>query len=219
MKSPALAATASFSAVAVSAALICAPGAAARTAAPGAEPGAAARPAAAAPQAGSGSAARTATPTAAAPRTDPGSAAAPQVRVDQVGYPPAAPKTAFVMLPRAVRSVRFAVQGPHGGVYLTGRSSDYLGRWNASYGAVYKLDFSAFRHPGTYRIKIISPARRRLPRVRDRQPAGAVSPAGAQRGSLFHLRTGRRQRRPVGTEPQAGQPHRPPRPRVRRPAI
>ena len=41
--------------------------------------------------------------------------------------------------------------------YLTGRSSDYLGRWNASYGAVYKLDFSDFRHPGTYRIKIISP--------------------------------------------------------------
>src|ERR1700751_2754467 len=135
MKPSALAATATFSAVAVSAALICAP-AAARTAAPGAEPGAAARPAAAAPRPGSGS-------------------PAPQVRVDQVGYPPAASKTAFVMLPRAVRSVRFAVPGPHARIFLTGRSTEDLGPWNASYGAVYKLDFSAFRHPGTYHIKII----------------------------------------------------------------
>ena len=115
MKHLPLAATAAFGSVAVSAALISAPGAAARTAAPGAEPGAAAHPAAAAPRAGSGS-------------------VAPQVRVDQVGYPPTAPKTAYVMLPRAVRSVRFAVQSPRGGVYLTGRSTDDLGRWNASYG-------------------------------------------------------------------------------------
>src|SRR5215469_15639634 len=148
MKPSALAATATFGAVAVSAALICAPGAAARTAAPGAEPGAAARPAAAAPRPGSGS------------------AAAPQVRVDQVGYPPTAPKTAFVMLPRAVSSVRFVVQSPRGGVYLTGRSTDDLGRWNAGYGAVYKLDFSAFQRAGTYQIKIISPAAAVSPRSR-----------------------------------------------------
>jgi hypothetical protein len=32
--------------------------------------------------------------------------------VDQVGNPPAAAKTAFVMLPRAARSVRFVVQDP-----------------------------------------------------------------------------------------------------------
>ena len=92
-----------------------------------------------------------------------------------MGYPPAAPKTAFVMLPRAVRSVRFAVRGPRGDVYLTGRSTDDLGRWNASYGAVYKLDFSASRHPGTYQIKIIS-------------PAAAVSPAFliASSPALYH---------------------------------
>jgi endoglucanase len=129
-----------------SAALIGVPGAAARTAAPGAKPGAAARPAAAAPGVAS--------------------AAAPQVRVDQAGYPPTASKTAFVMLPRAVPSVRFVVADPHGGVHLTGRSTDDLGRWNAGYGAVYKLDFSALRRPGTYQIKIIS-------------PAAAVSPAFA----------------------------------------
>ena len=97
-----------------------------------------------------------ATAAAAAPRS--ASAAAPQVRVNQVGYPPASAKAAFVMLPRAVRSVRFALEGPHGGIYLTGRSADDLGRWNARYGAVYRLSFSAFRHPGSYRIRIISPA-------------------------------------------------------------
>src|SRR5215470_8559610 len=106
MKPSALAATATFSAVAVSAALICAPA------------------------------------------------------------PPPAPKTAFVMLPRAVASVRFVVQSPRGGVYLTIRSTDDLGRWNASYGGVYKLDFSAFQRAGTYQIKIVS-------------PAAAVSPAFA----------------------------------------
>jgi endoglucanase len=157
VKPSALAVTATFGAVAVSAALICAPGAAARTAAPGGKPGAAARPAAAAPRSGSAS------------------AAAPQVRVDQVGYPPAAAKTAFVMLPRAAGSVRFVVADSRGGVRLTGRSTDDLGRWNAGYGAVYKLDFSALRHPGTYRIKIVS-------------PAAAVSPAfaiGSPR-ALYH---------------------------------
>src|SRR5215469_5985352 len=104
MKPSALAVTATFGAVAAAAALICAPGAAARTAAPGANPGAAARPAAAAPGFGP--------------------AAAPQVRVDQVGYPPAASKTAFVMLPRAAGSVRFVVTDPRGGVRLSGRSTD-----------------------------------------------------------------------------------------------
>jgi hypothetical protein len=64
------------------------------------------------------------------------------VRVDQAGYPPAASKTEFVMLPRAVGSVRFVVADPHGGVRLTGRSTDDLGRWNAGYGAAYKLDFT-----------------------------------------------------------------------------
>ena len=81
-----------------------------------------------------------------------------QVRVNQVGYAPASAKTAFVMLPRHVASVRFALQSPRGSVYLTGRSTDDLGRWSAAYQAVYRLDFSAFRHPGRYRIAITSPA-------------------------------------------------------------
>jgi len=82
----------------------------------------------------------------------------PAVRVNQVGYPPASAKIAYVMLPRPVRIVRFALENPPGGVYLTGQSTDYLGRWSRAYQAVYRLDFSAFRHPGTYRIAVTSPA-------------------------------------------------------------
>jgi endoglucanase len=128
MKTRSLTTTAALSAVAVCAALVSAPGAGAQTAAPG----------------------------SAAPTV--GAAAPAQVRVNQVGFTPTSAKTAFVMLPRAVRGVRFALQSPGGSVYLVGRSSDDLGRWSASYGAVYELNFSAFRHPGSYRIRLTSPA-------------------------------------------------------------
>jgi hypothetical protein len=90
-----------------------------------------------------------------APGTD---TAAPVVRVNQVGYPVASPKTAFVMLPVPVRSVRFVLESTHGAIYLRGHSSDDLGGWNARYRAVYELNFSAFEHPGSYRIRLTSPA-------------------------------------------------------------
>jgi endoglucanase len=81
---------------------------------------------------------------------------------------------AFAMLPRAVSSVAFTVTGRRGVVYR-GQSADNVGRWNASYRAVYQLDFSALRRPGSYRIEI-------------QGPPSAVSPpfriAGAQ--ELYH---------------------------------
>jgi len=80
--------------------------------------------------------------------------AAPAVRVNQVGYTPRSSKVAFAMLPRRVSSVRFAVVGSHGVVYR-GSSTDDVGRWNASYRAVYQLDFSALCHLGSYRIELL----------------------------------------------------------------
>jgi endoglucanase len=106
------------------------------------------------------------TAAALAASTAPAAAAAlpaPVVRVDQVGYTPGSPKVAFAMLPRAVSSVSFAVIGPRGVVYR-GRSADDVGRWNRNYRAVYQLDFSAVRHPGSYRVEISG-------------TPGAVSPA------------------------------------------
>jgi hypothetical protein len=97
-----------------------------------------------------------------APVTD----AAPQVRVDQVGYPPAGPKVAYVMLPRRVNSVSFTVSGD-GGRVLAGRASRDLGRWNARYQAVYQLVFTPLARQGSYRIRISAGG------------ASAVSPAFA----------------------------------------
>ena len=113
-------------------------------------------------------AAAQAAPASSAPGTT--GAAAPVVRVNQVGYPAASPKIAFVMLARPVRDVRFVLESPPGAVYLRGHSSDDLGRWNANYGAVYELNFSAFVHPGSYRIKVTSPATAVSPTFRIASP-------------------------------------------------
>ena len=77
-------------------------------------------------------------------------AAAPQVRVNQVGYASDASKVAYLMLPAKVSSVSFAVQGGQHTYY--GTSADDVGSWNASYHAVYLLNFSALHRPGSYRI-------------------------------------------------------------------
>jgi endoglucanase len=92
----------------------------------------------------------TAVPAAGAAATKP---AAPEVRVNQVGYTPQDSKVAFAMLPRRVSSVSFVVTGSHGVVYR-GRSTDDVGRWNASYPAVYQLNFSALCRLGRYRIEL-----------------------------------------------------------------
>ena len=114
-----------------------------------------------------------AAPAAAAP-VAPAKHATPEVRLNQVGYAPQSSKVAFAMLPAPVASVAFAVVGSHGVVY-TGRSADDVGTWNAGYGAVYQLDFSALRASGTYRIEIA-------------EPGAAASPAFriAGRAALYH---------------------------------
>ena len=85
------------------------------------------------------------------------STAAPEVRVNQVGYPAAGPKVAFVMLARPVRSVSFQVTTPYGVAYQ-GTSADDVGSWNSNYRAVYQLTFSAVQAPGVYQVRITSPA-------------------------------------------------------------
>ena len=84
-------------------------------------------------------------------------AAAPMVRVNQVGYPAAGSKVAYVMLARPVRSVTFEVITPYG-VAFRGTSSTDAGPWNSAYRAVYQLTFSGLRVPGVYRVRVLSPA-------------------------------------------------------------
>jgi endoglucanase len=95
----------------------------------------------------SSSAQATPAPTAAQP-------AAPEIRVNQVGYQPAAPKAAYVMLPARVASVPFTVTNSRGAVVYRGVSRDDVGGWNSRYKAVYLLSFSGLRCPGTDRVRV-----------------------------------------------------------------
>src|SRR5580692_5070449 len=63
--------------------------------------------------------------------------AAPEIRLNQVGYQPSAPKSAYVMLPARVASVPFTVIDANGKVVYRGVSRDNVGAWNSGYQAVY----------------------------------------------------------------------------------
>lgn len=97
----------------------------------------------------------TATRLFARPGASPRAAAPPAavVRIDQVGYTPGGSKIAYAMLTTRAPRVRFTVRD-RGGRILGGVSSPSLGRWNARYAAVYRLDFTELRRVGAYRIEL-----------------------------------------------------------------
>ena len=146
---------------------------------------------------------------------------APVVRVNQVGYAPGSPKVAFAMLPRHGEPASASRSSAAGGVVFRGRSADDVGRWNASYRG--RLPARLLR----------AEAARQLP---DRRSPAAPSRRVARRSGspgrpqLYHgwcatrvryftsERDGAR-RRALGPGPPAGQPHRPARLRLRRPAL
>jgi endoglucanase len=87
--------------------------------------------------------------------------AVPEIRLNQVGYQPDAPKSAYVMLPARVASVPFTVIDAKGTVVYRGVSRDDVGAWNSRYKAVYLLSFSGLKSCGTYRVRVggaVSPA-------------------------------------------------------------
>jgi endoglucanase len=77
----------------------------------------------------------------------------PELRVDQAGYTRNAAKVAYLMAGARVPRVNFTVAGAHG-VAFRGTSTDDAGAWNSTYRAVYALNFSSLRQPGTYRIHV-----------------------------------------------------------------
>jgi endoglucanase len=101
-------------------------------------------------------AASSSTPASSATRASsaPAAAAAPEIRVNQVGYQPGAPKAAYVMLPARVASVPFTVTDAPGAVVYRGVSRDDAGSWNSRYKAVYLLSFTGLRRSGTYRVRV-----------------------------------------------------------------
>src|SRR3984885_6555989 len=80
--------------------------------------------------------------------------AAPEIRLNQVGYQPNAPKSAYAMLPARVASVPFTITDARGRVVYRGVSRDDVGAWNSGYKAVYLLSFSGLRRCGTYQVRV-----------------------------------------------------------------
>jgi endoglucanase len=85
------------------------------------------------------------------------------VRVNQVGFPLAAPKTATVLSRQTLRSRTFRVVDAGGVTVLTATAGRDRGAWNGRWRHAYPLDFSALRTPGGYRIVLAEPGEVRSP--------------------------------------------------------
>lgn len=92
-------------------------------------------------------------------------AAGAQIRVNQVGYPTAGPKRAYLMSPGAAPGAPFAVRDAAGTTVLTGTVGASLGSWSSGYAAVHPIDFDAVTTPGTYIITTSGAASATSPRV------------------------------------------------------
>jgi endoglucanase len=76
----------------------------------------------------------------------------PQVRVDQIGYPAASAKAAYLMSPHSCAGTDFSVITVSGTVVTTGSAGPSQGSWNRRYRYVCPLTFDAVTAPGTYRV-------------------------------------------------------------------
>jgi len=76
------------------------------------------------------------------------------VRLDQVGYAIGEAKRAFLLAEAPVGTPRFTVVDGAGRTVLSGRVGRRTGGWNGRYRAVHRIDFSALRRPGRYRIVV-----------------------------------------------------------------
>jgi endoglucanase len=79
------------------------------------------------------------------------------VRVNQVGFPLGAPKTATVLTQRTLRSRAFRVVGTNGVTVLRATAGRDRGAWNGRWRHSYPLAFSGLRTAGSYRIVLAEP--------------------------------------------------------------
>jgi hypothetical protein len=80
------------------------------------------------------------------------------LRVDQLGYLPGDTKIAYLMAPEPVSGETYAVLDRAGRTIASGPvSAVSRGAWNRSYPAVYPIDFSSARQPGSYRVLVSGP--------------------------------------------------------------
>ena len=84
-------------------------------------------------------------------------AGAAYVRVNQVGYPDAASKRAYLMSPVAASGAAFTVTDADDATVLSGTVGASLGTWSLAYAFVYPIDFSAVTAAGRYRVSVAEP--------------------------------------------------------------
>ena len=77
------------------------------------------------------------------------------MRVNQVGYPLAADKRAYLMASAPATGAPFTVTDSAGRAVASGRVGPDLGRWSGRFPHVYPIDFSRVRRSGTYRLSLI----------------------------------------------------------------
>jgi endoglucanase len=94
------------------------------------------------------------TPVGAAPS---GGGSAAFVRVNQVGYPTASPKRAYLMSSGDETGATFAVKDAGGATVFTAAIGANLGSWSGSFPDVYALDFDGVTTAGTYSISVTGP--------------------------------------------------------------
>lgn len=85
-------------------------------------------------------------------------AGAAYVRVNQVGYPDAVSKRAYLMSPVAASGAAFTVTDADDATVLSGTVGASLGTWSPAYAFVYPIDFSAVTAAGRYRVSVAGPA-------------------------------------------------------------
>jgi len=79
------------------------------------------------------------------------------VRVNQVGYPSAASKRAYLMSSAVETGATFSVKDSTGGTVLSAPIGPNLGSWSSGFPNVYALDFNSVVAPGAYTILVSGP--------------------------------------------------------------
>jgi endoglucanase len=88
------------------------------------------------------------------------------VRVNQIGYAPAAAKRAYLMSSAPETGARFVVRSANGVVRFRSAVRGSPRRWSARYPYVYPLAFDGVKAPGSYTIAVSGPVAARSPGFR-----------------------------------------------------
>ena len=83
--------------------------------------------------------------------------AAPVIRVDQIGYPGASPKVAYVMSGSDLGGTQFSVRDASDTAVYSGVVGPSAGSWNTHYRFVSPITFSSVAGAGSYRILVSTP--------------------------------------------------------------